>query len=239
MRRLMLTLLALAAAALTLPVHASEAAVREAMKKRFPQFPVESVTRTPLAGIYEVYGNGQMVYTDEKVNYLIDGTIIDAEKKVNLTQERMAKLTAIKFSDLPLKDSFRIVRGKGTRKVGYFADPNCGYCKKVEQDLNKLDDVTIHVFLYPILGQDSVDKSKAVWCSRDRTKVWLDWMLSNNAPKGPATCDTSAIDRVLAFGRGKNISGTPTFILEDGQRIPGAVPLAQLEKMIADARPGK
>jgi thiol:disulfide interchange protein DsbC len=224
MRRLMLTFLALAAAALTLPVHASEAAVREAMNKRFPQFAVESVTRTPLAGIYEVYGNGQVVYTDEKVN---------------LTQERLTRLTAIKFSDLPLKESFRIVRGKGTRKVGYFADPNCGYCKKVEQDLNKLDDVTIHVFLYPILGQDSVDKSKAVWCSRDRTKVWLDWMLSNNAPKGPATCDTSAIDRVLAFGRGKNISGTPTFILEDGQRIPGAVPLAQLEKMIADARPGK
>jgi thiol:disulfide interchange protein DsbC len=239
MRHQLLPLIALAAAALAAPAHADEAAIRENMKKRYPNVQVASVVRTPIPGIYEVFTGGQIIYTDEKANYLIDGMIIDAEKKVNLTQDRMSKLNAVKFSELPLKDSFRIVRGKGTRKVGYFADPNCSYCKKVEQDLNKLDDVTIHVFLYPILGQDSMDKAKAVWCSRDKSKAWLDWMLAGTAPKGPGTCDTSAIDKVMAFGKSKNISGTPTFILEDGQRVPGAIPLAQLEKMIADARPGK
>ena len=134
---------------------ASEATVKAAMQKKYPDIAVESVTKTPLAGIYEVFANGQLIYTDEKAAYLfINASLIDTDKKMNLTEERMNRLTAIKFGDLPLDLAFKKVKGKGTRKLAYFGDPNCGFCKKFEQDLAKVDDVTVYVFVYPILGPD-------------------------------------------------------------------------------------
>lgn len=215
---------------------ASEATVKTAMQKKYPDIEVESVTRTPLAGIYEVFANGQLIYTDEKVGYLfINGSMIDTGKKMNLTEERMSRLTAIKFDQLPLDLAFKMVRGKGSRKLGYFADPNCGYCKRIEQDFAKIDDVTIYVFLYPVLGPDSREKSKSVWCSKDRAKAWNDWMLNGVAPAAAGKCDTP-IEKILAFGKQKNITGTPTLFFADGMRVPGAISAEKIEQHLAAAR---
>ena len=215
---------------------ASEATVKQAMQKKYPDVPVESVARTPLAGIYEVYANGEIVYVDESVNYLIvRGRLIDVARKSDLTDGRLRVLTAVKFDQLPLDLAFRQVQGKGTRRLAYFADPNCPYCKQIEPNLAKLENVTIYIFLYPVLGQDSYEKSKAVWCSKDRVKVWNDWMLNGNPPKGPGNCDTP-IEKILAYGKQKNINGTPTLFFADGQRVAGAIPLDQLEKLVDRAR---
>ena len=215
---------------------ASEATVRQAMQKKYPDVPVESVARTPLAGIYEVYANGEIVYVDESVNYLIvRGRLIDVARKSDLTDGRLRVLTAVKFDQLPLDLAFRQVQGKGTRRLAYFADPNCPYCKQIEPNLAKLENVTIYIFLYPVLGQDSYEKSKAVWCSKDRVKVWNDWMLNGNPPKGPGNCETP-IEKILAYGKQKNINGTPTLFFADGQRVAGAIPLDQLEKLVDRAR---
>ena len=216
---------------------ASEASVKQAMQKKYPDVQVESVTKTPLAGIYEVFAGGEVLYVDENVNYMIvRGRLIDVARKTDLTDERMRILTAVKFDQLPLDLAFRKVQGKGTRKVAYFADPNCPYCKKIEPDLAKLENVTIYIFLYPILGPDSREKSKAVWCSKDRVKVWDDWMLNGNAPKDPGKCDTPPIEKILAFGRQKGINGTPTLFFADGKRVAGAIPADQLKKLLDGAR---
>jgi thiol:disulfide interchange protein DsbC len=215
---------------------ANEATVKADLLKKYPQIQIQSVAKTPLAGMYEVYADGQLLYTDEKASFLfINASMIDTDKKNNLTEERMSKLTAIKFDQLPLDLAFRKVKGKGTRKLAYFGDPNCGYCKKFEQDLTKIDDVTIYVFLYPVLGQDSVDKAKSIWCSKNRAKVWDDQLVNGIAPTGPGTCDTP-IDKILAFGRSKNISGTPTMFFVDGSRVPGAIPQEQIEQKLASAK---
>ena len=235
MRKVSMVIASLLLGLASIVAGASETTVKAAMQKKYPQLPVQSVIRTPLAGIYEVYANGQLIYTDEKVGYLfINGSMIDADKKTNLTEERMNRLTAIKFSELPLDLAFKMVKGKGTRKLGYFADPNCGFCKRFEQNLAKIDDVTVYVFLYPILSPDSMEKSKSVWCSKDRDKVWNDWMLNGTAPTAAGACDTP-IEKILAFGRQKNISGTPTLFFADGQRIPGAIPADQIEQRLAAA----
>ncbi len=219
---------------------ASEATVKAALLKKYPDVPVESVTKTPLPGIYEVFSNGQLIYTDEQAAYMfVEAKLIDTEKKINLTEERMSKLTAIKFDQLPLNLAFKKVKGKGTRKLAYFADPNCGYCKKIEVDLAKLNDVTIYVFLYPVLGPDSLEKSKSVWCSKDRVKAWDDQMLNGKAPTAPTTCDTTAIDKTVAFGKQKNITGTPTLFFSDGQRVPGAIPVEMIEQRLAAAAQAK
>jgi len=219
---------------------ASEATVKAALQKKYPDIPVESVTKTPLAGIYEVFSNGQLIYTDEKAAYLfVNASLIDTDRKANLTEERMGRLTAIKFDQLPLNLAFKKVKGKGTRKFAYFGDPNCGYCKKFEHDLTKIDDVTIYVFLYPVLGPDSVEKAKSIWCSKDRAKAWDDQLVNGIAPTAPATCDTTAIDKTVAFGKQKNINGTPTMFFVDGVRVPGTIPLEQIEQRLAQAAQAK
>lgn len=228
-----ITLLLLACASTV--AGASEATVRAAMQKKYPDIAVESVTKTPLPGIFEVFANGQLLYTDEKAAYLfLNAHMIDTEKKTNLTEERMSRLTAIKFSELPLDLAFKRVKGKGTRQLAYFADPNCGYCKRFEQDLAKVNDVTFYVFLYPVLGPDSMAKSKSIWCSKDRVKAWDDQLVNGIAPTAPGGCDTP-IEKILAFGRQKNITGTPTMFFVDGQRVPGAIPVDQIEQRLLTA----
>ena len=227
--------LCLIAGLLSTTAQANEAEVRKNMQARYPGIPVESVARTPLPGIYEVYAGGIVIYTDEKVNYLIaEGRLVDANTRTDLTAERLRKLRAIPFSSLPLNQSFTIVRGNGKRKLAYFADPNCGYCKRFEQDIIGINDITVHVFLYPVLSQDSVEKARSVWCSKDRARAWNDMMLKGVAPTAPGTCDTP-VDKLLQYGREKGIGGTPTLILADGTRVPGAIDAPALVKLMDEA----
>jgi len=90
------------------------------------------------------------------------------------------------------------------------------------------------VFLYPVLGPDSIEKSKSIWCSKDRAKAWDDQLVNGIAPTAPGGCDTP-IDKILAFGKQKNINGTPTMFFADGQRVPGAIPLDQIEQRLVMA----
>ena len=224
-------------ASISAGVAANEATVKAELQKKYPEIVVETVSKSPVPGIYEVFAQGQMIYTDEKAAYLfVNANLIDTEKKSNLTEERMSKLTAIKFDQLPLNLALQKVKGKGTRKLAYFGDPNCGYCKKFEQDLTKIDDVTIYVFLYPVLGPDSTEKARSIWCSKDRIKAWDNQLVNGVAPTAPTTCDTSSIDKTVAFGKQKNITGTPTMFFVDGQRIPGAIPVEQIEQRLAAAK---
>ena len=193
---------------------------------------VDAVTKTPYLGLYEVRMDGQILYTDEKVSYIFAGNIIETKTMQNITQERMRKLSTIKFSDLPLDQAVKIVRGSGKRVIATFEDPNCGYCKRFAKDLQSLNDVTVYTFLYPILSADSLEKSKAIWCSSDRAKSWNDMMVSGTSPKPASACETP-LEKNLALGERLKVTGTPTIFLSNGERIPGAVPAAQLEKAIS------
>ncbi len=211
---------------------ADEADIKKAMEARLGT-KVESVSKSGYLGLYEVYADGAIFYTDDKVSAIVvGGQMIDAKSMKNVTDERMKKLTAIRFSDLPLDRAIKQVRGDGKRVLATFEDPNCGYCKRLAKELQKLDNVTVYVFLYPILSEDSVRKSKQIWCSADRSKAWNDWMIDGKAPAGREDCDTSAVTKNQEFGRKLNISGTPTMFFGDGERVPGAVPLARIEQKL-------
>ncbi|MFZ4536421.1 DsbC family protein [Propionivibrio sp.] len=222
------------AATLCLPAMADEASVKKAVEAKLGS-KVSSVTKTSYLGLYEVYTDGQILYTDEKLTALFAGTLIDGKTMKNITSERMQKLTAIKFSDLPLELAVKQVRGDGKRMLATFEDPNCGYCKKLAKDLVKLDNVTIYTFLYPILSPDSLEKSKQIWCANDKAKAWNDWMINGTAPSGKGDCDTSAVQKTVEAGRKLAITGTPTIFFADGERVPGAVPIAQIEKKLEQA----
>jgi thiol:disulfide interchange protein DsbC len=208
-----------------------EANIRKNLAERIPPLAkIDEVSKTPIEGIYEVRVNDtDIYYTDAQANYLIQGNLIDTKLRRNLTEERVDKLTAINFDALPFKDAFTIVRGTGKRKMVVFEDPNCGYCKRFEKDLQKVNNVTIFMFLYPILSPDSTDKSKNIWCAKDRTKAWQDWMLRDVIPAA-ATCDAAALGRNVEMGHKFKITGTPTLVFADGSRVPGAVGADQVEK---------
>ncbi|MDY0108011.1 MAG: DsbC family protein [Giesbergeria sp.] len=227
----------LAAAALTLSLSATgqESAIRKTLADRLPQLDkIDEVQATAMPGLYEVRIGTDLFYTDTKGNYLIQGELFDTKARRNLTEDRITKLTAVDFAALPLKDAFTIVRGDGKRKLAVFEDPNCGYCKRFERDLQNVDNITIYLFLYPILSPDSVEKSRNIWCAKDRVAAWQDYMVRDKTP-APAACDTSALQRNLAFGKKYKITGTPTLIFTNGTRVPGAIGAQDVEKRLADA----
>lgn len=215
---------------------AQEVTLRKTLADRLPNMPkIDEISKTPMPGLYEVRMGGDIMYSDAEGNFLIQGSLIDVKQKRNLTEERMDKLSAVPFDQLPLKNAFTQVRGNGKRKLVVFADPNCGYCKRFEKDLQKLDNVTISHVLYPILGEDSKVKSKNIWCAKDKAKTWNDWMLNGVAPVA-ASCDTAGIDANVEFGRKYRITGTPTLFFADGTRVVGAVPLAQIESTLTQVK---
>ena len=228
------TLLATAAFALSFTASAQEAAIRKTLAERIPQMEkIDEVQATAMPGLYEVRIGTDIFYTDAKGNYLIQGELIDTRARRNLTEDRINKLSAVDFAALPFKDAFTIVRGDGKRKLAVFEDPNCGYCKRFERDMQNVDNVTVYLFLYPILSPDSAEKSRNIWCAKDRTAAWEDYMVRDRIPAA-ATCDTSALQRNLAFGKKYKITGTPTLIFADGSRVPGAIPAKDVEKRLGE-----
>ena len=218
---------------------AQEAVIRANLGSRLPELKdINEINKTDIPGIYEVRANKtEIYYTDAKGNYLIQGSLIDLRNRRNLTDERVEKLTAISFSSLPVKDAFTIIRGNGQRKLAVFEDPNCGYCKRFERDLQKVDNITIYMFLFPILSADSGEKSKAIWCAKDRAQTWQDWMVHEVAlPTNSPACDVGALARNLELGRNAHISGTPTLIFKDGTKVPGAIDAAEVEKRLTAAK---
>jgi thiol:disulfide interchange protein DsbC len=210
-----------------------EATIRKNLGDRIPQLQkIDEIIKSPISGLYEIRVNGnEIYYTDAEGNYLVQGNLIDTRQKRNLTEERIEKLSAIAFDALPFKDAFTIVRGNGSRKLAVFEDPNCGYCKRFEKDLQKINNVTVYMFLYPILGPDSGEKSKNIWCAKDKAKAWQDWMVRDVTPAA-ANCDSAAIARNVELGRKFKITGTPTLVFADGSRVPGAVGADQVEKRL-------
>lgn len=214
-------------------VQADEAEVRKAMEAKLGA-KVESVTKSGYLGLYEVYMEGNIFYTDEKMTaFIAGGQLIDAKTMKNTTEERMRKLTAIKFSELPLERAIKQVRGSGKRVMATFEDPNCGYCKRLAKDLLKLDNVTVYTFLLPILSEDSLKKSRQIWCASDRSKSWNDWMVEGKSPTGKDDCDTSAVEKNREFASKLKITGTPTIFFADGERVPGAMPLDRIEQKLS------
>jgi thiol:disulfide interchange protein DsbC len=213
---------------------ADESSIRKSLTEAFRGANIKSVSPTPMKGIWEVIAaNNEVVFTDDDGHYMISGEMVDIKEKRNLTQERLEKLSVIKFDDLPLNDAIKTVRGNGARKVAVFADPDCPYCRKFEQELEKVDNVTVYTFLFPLdmLHPQSSEKSRKIWCANDKNKAWHDWMTKSKAPENSGSCPTP-IESNLALGKKYGVNGTPTILLGNGRRIPGMVDSDKLDKML-------
>ena len=230
MRRLLLVLLALLVDA---PAFANEVVIRQVLKTKLPDVKIDGVQPAPLPGLFEVrfqsQDGPQILYTDAHANFFFDGSIIDSNSGRNLTEERLRKLSAISFSALPLDLAVKVQRGNGKRVLAMFTDPYCPYCRRFEQGLLQLDDIIVYVFMYPVIRPENADHSRAVWCSPDRAKAWLE-LASTDSPKVPAAgpkCP-NPVDKVVELGRSMRVNGTPTIYLANGERFSGGMDIPQL-----------
>jgi len=225
------------ALALSLPAAAQEAEIRKTLAERLPGMnKIDEINPTSVPGLFEVRIGAEVFYADATGNHLLKGELIDTKSKRSLTKERLDKINAVDFATLPLSDAITLVRGDGQRKLAVFADPNCGYCKRLERDLKSVDNVTVYLFLYPILGADSIQKARNIWCSADKAMAWDSAMTKDQVPS-TSTCDSTAVDRNVAFGRKHRIAGTPTLVFADGSRGRGALTAQQIVQRLGPARP--
>jgi len=188
----------------------------------------QRIVKTPyLGGLYEIYAGGQLFYSDDKGSVFVFGSLIDGKTHRNITAEQQLAL-------LPLQDAIKRVNGNGghgKRTLITFEDPNCGYCKKLTKELAGIKDATVYTFLVPMLSEDSLVKSKKIWCASDRLKAFDDWMINGKVPGGADQC-ANPIERNSKLAQGLGVSGTPAIFFPNGERVPGYMPLDKIEKML-------
>lgn len=223
----------LIASALSLAVHADEAAIRKAFAERYANVVIKSVTATAIPGVYEVFAGGQILYADETGDHLLMGPLVETRSRTNLTQQRMEALKAVKFDNLPFDKAITLVKGKGERRIAVFSDPDCPFCRKLERELVKMDNLTIHVFLLPLkeLHPQAVEIAGNIWCADDRAGVWRAYMLEGKKPEGGGSC-TTPVNEIATLAVELGIDGTPAIILSNGRRLEGAVPSTTLESLL-------
>jgi thiol:disulfide interchange protein DsbC len=208
-------------------------AIKKNLRQNYEQLigPVSQVNSTPIQGLYEVVTDDHIFYTDKTAQYLVDGQMFDLKSRKNVTEARARKFFAVDFSKLPLDIAMKKVKGNGSRVMAYFTDPNCGYCKKLEQELKSVDNVTLYLFLYPIF-EGSAEKVRNIWCSADRVKAWDDLMLNGVQP-AEGKCDVPSA-QVMELGRKLKVTGTPALIFANGVINPGYMPAAALDKALTE-----
>ncbi|MHB0973519.1 MAG: DsbC family protein [Thiobacillus sp.] len=229
------TPLALAATLLiAASAQANESVIRKALTQQFPGAAIASVQKTPYSGLFEVYLDGQLVYVDAKAQYVFTGDVIDLKSRTNLTQARLNQLQAVKWDVFPLNNALKTVKGNGARKLVLFSDVDCPYCRRFEAELAKVDNITVYTFLYPIEGlhPKAPQTSRQIWCAPDRNKAWDDYITRGSVPNNDGKC-ANPVEANIALGNKLKVSGTPTLFFANGQRVPGMVPAAQLEKLLA------
>jgi len=221
---------------------ADEASLKKAIEATFPSAKVQRISKTPFNGLYEVYVNGEIVYTDEKFSFMLaEGRLIDTKTRKDLTSERLEDLSRVDFKSLPLDQAIKVVKGDGSRKMVVFSDPDCPFCKRLEkQELIGIDNVTIYTFLFPLgqLHPDAANKSHAIWCAPDRVKAWQDWVLNGQLAKKAAGCE-APLGKIEELAAGLGIKSTPMLIFSDGRRLAGAYPAKDIERALADAAKGR
>jgi thiol:disulfide interchange protein DsbC len=211
-----------------------QAAIRTALTTRIPDVPVKDVRATGMPGIYEVYSGDSIAYTNANGDYLLVGSLIETRTGANLTAQSMDARTGIDFSTLPLDKAITIVKGNGKRTLALFTDPDCPFCRQLEEQLVNVTDVTIHVFLYPLtnLHPDAAKKAEAIWCASDRAGAWREWMSAAQKLPAPKACSTPLED-IQKLGDTLAVSATPTLFTAKGRRISGLPPADVLEKVLS------
>jgi thiol:disulfide interchange protein DsbC len=209
----------------------------QTLSARFPKIRIDAVEPSPMPGIYQVIAQNQIVYVDASGDHMIVGNMMDTRTKQNLSAQAVDAHESIDFKSLPLDEAIKIVKGDGSRKMALFADPDCPYCQRLEQDMSSSTNVTIYLFLFPLeqVHPHALADAKAIWCAPDRGSAWTNWMVNHTPIPTGGSCANDPIGKIAVLARSLRIQATPTMFLENGRRIGGLIPQAQLQQLLAQA----
>jgi thiol:disulfide interchange protein DsbC len=208
--------------------------LKQTLQGRFPDIKILDVRPSPVPGLFEVLTEDTLAYSTPNGDYLFVGSLMDTRSRQNLTKESMDARNAVDFGTLPVAQAIKVVKGNGQRQLAVFADPDCPYCKKLEEELASVTNVTVYTYLYPLddLHPGAREKSHAIWCAKDRSQAWTQWMTEQKSVPPLASCKEDPVDELRSLGAKLRINSTPTLFLASGKRVSGLVPAAELEKML-------
>jgi thiol:disulfide interchange protein DsbC len=214
------------------------AQLQKTLAERLPKSNIVDIRPAPVPGLYEVFTGRSMLYSDATGDYIFSGALIDSRTQKNLTEDRVNERNAIRFDSLPFDKAIKVVKGNGSRKLAVFTDPDCPYCKRLEEELKSVNDVTMYLFMFPLKIHPNAERhAKSIWCSEDKAGTWSAWLLDKKEP-ADKTCENDPVQATLQLGEKLNVSGTPTIYFEDGSRQAGAMKSADLEARMNSAKKG-
>lgn len=231
----MLRVIGLALLIAGFPAAGNEAQIRKVLEPKLQGVQIEGIVPAPLPGLWEVRYRTprgvQILYSNSTGTHIIEGRIVDVRSERDLTEERLRKLNAIRFDALPLEQAVKVQRGNGRQVLVMFSDPYCPACKQFEQTLQQLDDITVYVFMYPVIRPELADHSKAVWCASDRAKAWLDLALRGQRPAAGLNCETP-VEKNVELGQSLGVNSTPTLVFTNGERVAGGMRISDLQRQL-------
>ena len=215
-----------------------EQAIRARFAASYPEVKISSIGPTVWKNVYELVTPDGIIYSDAAGDFAMSGQMMATRNKQNLTQARLSTLTRIDFGSLPFNSAIKVVKGNGSRKLAVFADPNCPYCRQLEEELQGISDLTVYTFLFPLedIHPGARQNATSIWCAKDQPGTWTAWMLKRSEPK-TAACPDDPITALNKLGIELNIVGTPTLFFADGRRISGLIKQAQLEQELSKVGP--
>ena len=209
----------------------TEQAVRERIAKQFPEAQISDVRATPMAGIYEVSIGGEIGYVTTDGKYLLHGDLIELGTQKNLTEERRGIYRKKLLADIGEKNMIIFRPKKVKHTVTVFTDIDCGYCRKLHQQIKGYEDegIAVRYLFFPRAGlnSESARKADAVWCAKDRREALT--RAKQGETLAAATCKTP-VARHFQAGVDLGVRGTPAIIADDGRLIAGYMPPAELLK---------
>lgn len=215
------------------PEAETSASLQRLLEERFPGIKIDDIVPAQVPGLYEVFAGGRIVYVDKTGDYLLMGQLMDTRTRKDLTAQRVDERNAIDFTALPFERAIKVVKGNGRHKLAVFSDPDCPYCRELEQDLQSLTDFTAYIFLFPIasLHPEAPEKARKIWCSPDPAQAWTRWMIEEQLPAAKE-CTGDPLAELQTLGGNLRIVSTPTIFFESGRRLSGAPSREQLAALL-------
>ncbi len=206
--------------------------LKQALAKSMPNVQPTKISATPIEGLYEVIVGSQVVYMSVDARYMIEGDLFDLKTKQNVSEEAKSAIRLAAIEKLGA-DNMLVYRPEKVKNIiTVVTDIDCPYCRRLHSEIPDYlkNDVEVRYIFMPLKGASDMKKTISVWCSDDR-QLALDIAKAGGEIE-EKTCD-NPIKEHLKLARELGVRGTPAILLEDGQLLPGYVPV---DKLVAEIR---
>ncbi len=229
-------LVSVAAAAAEAQAEASPAETQFAARvhERFPGTQT-AVIAPAFPGFHYVDKDGEVLFIRDDLSVLISGNVIDLTTNRSMLIDIKARNPRrVDVSKLNVADAIHF--GHGSKRLYVFSDPDCPYCRSLQPEIDKLHDVEVFLFPFPLTGlhPGAKDVASSIWCQPDRAAAWDDYVVRHISPKPTAAC-ASPIDRNVALASAIGLRATPTIVLPNGVVIEGGEMADRLQAQVAEA----